>query len=282
MAVKSKRLRFEILKRDGHRCRYCGATAYERRLHVDHVIPESKGGTDDPANLVTACSDCNGGKSDILLDETKLPAGETTEGMLEHAEQIREYLDAQREVSAARDEVREYLADVWRECFLSDPLKTWWAGLRAELTRHSIAQIEEAIEIASRKRLSNAVDQLKYYRGVLRKMRGGGDSPLVETLRSQVAELQAELESERGALACWINDARDLAQCVEWYEKRNKMTARALARGAQWGWSVDTLLRHAPGGELCECQGWQGGELLALFEDVEIELEYRCPLPVVQ
>lgn len=62
MAV-SRRLRFEILRRDGHTCRYCGGSAPEVKLTVDHVVPTALGGTDDPSNLVTACTDCNGGKS---------------------------------------------------------------------------------------------------------------------------------------------------------------------------------------------------------------------------
>lgn len=63
----SRKLRFEILRRDGHRCRYCGATKDEVRLEVDHIHPRSRGGDDDPDNLVTACFDCNRGKRDRLL-----------------------------------------------------------------------------------------------------------------------------------------------------------------------------------------------------------------------
>lgn len=64
MAV-SRRLRFEILRRDNHTCRYCGASAPDVKLTVDHVIPTALGGTDDPSNLVAACAGCNGGKSSI-------------------------------------------------------------------------------------------------------------------------------------------------------------------------------------------------------------------------
>lgn len=59
----SKRLRYEILLRDNHRCRYCGAGASEATLTVDHVIPTALGGTDEPSNLVTACQPCNAGKT---------------------------------------------------------------------------------------------------------------------------------------------------------------------------------------------------------------------------
>jgi hypothetical protein len=67
MAV-SRRLRFEILRRDGHTCRYCGASAPDVKLTVDHVVPTALGGGDQPSNLVTACEGCNGGKSSIPAD----------------------------------------------------------------------------------------------------------------------------------------------------------------------------------------------------------------------
>ncbi|WP_454175358.1 HNH endonuclease [Gordonia sputi] len=59
----SKRLRYEILRRDNHTCRYCGASAPDVTLTVDHVVPVALGGLDDPSNLVAACRDCNAGKS---------------------------------------------------------------------------------------------------------------------------------------------------------------------------------------------------------------------------
>lgn len=62
------RARFDILERDGFRCRYCGATAKDDRLHVDHVEPVSLGGGNDPENLATACSACNFGKSDRIIE----------------------------------------------------------------------------------------------------------------------------------------------------------------------------------------------------------------------
>lgn len=62
MAV-SKRLRYEVLRRDNHACRYCGAQAPEATLVVDHVMPVALGGADKAENLVAACRDCNAGKS---------------------------------------------------------------------------------------------------------------------------------------------------------------------------------------------------------------------------
>ena len=72
MAV-SKRLRYEVLRRDGHKCRYCGHTASDTELAVDHVIPKSLGGPDHPSNLVTSCVDCNLGKATTIPDLVSLP-----------------------------------------------------------------------------------------------------------------------------------------------------------------------------------------------------------------
>jgi hypothetical protein len=62
----SQRLRYEVLRRDNHACRYCGATAPDAKLHVDHVIPQALGGSDHPTNLVTSCQPCNTGKTSSM------------------------------------------------------------------------------------------------------------------------------------------------------------------------------------------------------------------------
>lgn len=67
MARLSKALRFEILARDGFKCRYCGRAAPQVALHVDHVLPRSAGGIDKASNLAASCADCNHGKSDRVL-----------------------------------------------------------------------------------------------------------------------------------------------------------------------------------------------------------------------
>jgi 5-methylcytosine-specific restriction endonuclease McrA len=62
-------LRFDVFNRDGFRCVYCGRSPRESvLLEADHVVPRSAGGPDTMANLVTACQDCNRGKSAKALD----------------------------------------------------------------------------------------------------------------------------------------------------------------------------------------------------------------------
>lgn len=61
-----KGIRHEVLKRDDFRCVECGATNKQSPLQVDHIIPLSKGGTDELDNLRTLCNTCNISKSDLV------------------------------------------------------------------------------------------------------------------------------------------------------------------------------------------------------------------------
>ena len=59
------KMRYDVLKRDDFKCQKCGITAKDgAKLHVDHIIPVSKGGTTTLSNLQTLCDRCNLGKSD--------------------------------------------------------------------------------------------------------------------------------------------------------------------------------------------------------------------------
>lgn len=65
----SDRLRFTILMRDGFTCQSCGASPTKERgveLHVDHIVPWSKGGETEESNLQTKCKKCNLGKGNAF------------------------------------------------------------------------------------------------------------------------------------------------------------------------------------------------------------------------
>lgn len=61
-------IRVPILQRDGYMCAYCG----RRADTVDHIIPKSKGGTEDDTNLVACCMKCNRLKSNRNMEEAKM------------------------------------------------------------------------------------------------------------------------------------------------------------------------------------------------------------------
>lgn len=60
-------MRFEVFRRDNFKCVYCGRSAPEVQLQADHKIPWKVVRRHEVENLVTACRDCNSGKSDKNL-----------------------------------------------------------------------------------------------------------------------------------------------------------------------------------------------------------------------
>lgn len=170
-----QRLRFEILKRDGFRCRYCGTTAVAEPLVVDHVVPVAEGGTDEPSNLVCACWSCNSGKSAVPLDDLRIKPSIPREAMLEQVEHVRAYLDAQRQLDARRNEVAEYLADVWREqTFLevTNELFNRLVVLASELPLEAIVDAIRATGAAVGHRVRTNREAIRYFNGCIRRRRG--------------------------------------------------------------------------------------------------------------
>lgn len=62
-----EKTRNRIFLRDGPRCNYCGDT--RGPYHIDHIIPLSRGGTNDEKNLCVSCATCNLDKGNLLLSE---------------------------------------------------------------------------------------------------------------------------------------------------------------------------------------------------------------------
>jgi hypothetical protein len=67
-----------VARRAGHRCEYCRApeAVFNFPFEVEHVIPTSRGGADDEANLCLACRACNLRKSDRLVHYDDLTRAE--------------------------------------------------------------------------------------------------------------------------------------------------------------------------------------------------------------
>jgi len=59
------KLRWQILERDNFTCQYCGRTAPDVMLEVDHKISLADGGDNSPENLIASCTACNRGKSGL-------------------------------------------------------------------------------------------------------------------------------------------------------------------------------------------------------------------------
>lgn len=173
----SKRLRFEIFKRDSFQCLYCGRNPTQAPLHVDHVLAVANGGNNEPENLVTSCDDCNLGKGAVPLERKQLAVA-GTESQLEQPEQILAFLELQKQLNATRFEVVKSLWSHWHGSV--GPMSEDMLGrLKLIVPQWPYAKLVEAINITAR-RLGRpgqpynewlAVDQAKYFQGVLRSWR---------------------------------------------------------------------------------------------------------------
>jgi len=62
-------LRRRVIERDGLYCVYCDDDLRDAEIHMDHVIPESKGGETSYSNLQVTCRKCNLAKGTLSEDE---------------------------------------------------------------------------------------------------------------------------------------------------------------------------------------------------------------------
>jgi hypothetical protein len=113
----SRKIRFEVFKRDNFTCQYCGRKTPEVILEIDHVIPLSKGGVNDSDNLITSCFECNRGKGESLLDTILKDKDIHDETVLlaEREQQLAEYNYLKQKIrereSSEIEELKNYFAD---------------------------------------------------------------------------------------------------------------------------------------------------------------------------
>jgi hypothetical protein len=117
----STRTRFEIFKRDGFKCLYCGKSPPATILHVDHVLPVVEGGSNEPANLVTACQDCNLGKSDVLLSQKPASLKHTERVERERFAQLKAYNAWLSEKRQQQNHWLRQISDFWVALDGEDP-----------------------------------------------------------------------------------------------------------------------------------------------------------------
>lgn len=60
-------LRGLVFQRDGYVCTYCKDE--DGPFQIDHIVPVTRGGSNEPDNLCVACKPCNSSKGDRLLSE---------------------------------------------------------------------------------------------------------------------------------------------------------------------------------------------------------------------
>lgn len=148
----SKKLRFEVFKRDGFRCQYCVGAAPGVLLVVDHVHPVAEGGKNDLLNLITACQPCNAGKGKrVLGDQTVLEKqlDQLTE-LNDRREQLEMMIKWQVGLSDIKDMAVEQLADHWSKLVngfsLNDNGKQ---SLKKLITQFAVDEVMDAMRTAT-------------------------------------------------------------------------------------------------------------------------------------
>ncbi|MCK1322128.1 HNH endonuclease [Bradyrhizobium sp. 156] len=163
----SKKTRFDVFKRDGFCCVYCGAHPSETvLLEVDHVHPVAEGGTNEADNLVTACWDCNRGKGARLLSSVPQPLEDKAAETAEREAQIRAYYEILEAKKQRLDDELWSIADIYMQRFGDDSiLRTRLASIRTFLARLTYYEVQEAMEIAVDK-MRSRVPAFNYFCGI--------------------------------------------------------------------------------------------------------------------
>lgn len=110
----SKKVRFEIFKRDSFTCQYCGQSAPEITLEIDHINPIYEGGSNDLINLITSCFECNRGKSKNKLTESDILKKQKLQiqELNEKKQQLQLFIEWKKELMNIENEQLNYILDI--------------------------------------------------------------------------------------------------------------------------------------------------------------------------
>jgi DNA-directed RNA polymerase subunit RPC12/RpoP len=161
----SKKTRFEVFKRDGFKCQYCGAHPPSVLLEVDHVVAVAAGGGNDMDNLVTSCEPCNRGKGarDLSAVPETLEAKATA--IREREEQLKGYHDAMEGKRTRLDKQAWELMNLWRIEKDSAP-RDWMNSMRMFIDKLGYHEVRDSIEIAMAKSFYREEKTWRYFCGI--------------------------------------------------------------------------------------------------------------------
>lgn len=174
--------RFEVFKRDGFSCVYCGSRPPQVILEVDHIVAVANGGSNEESNLVTACRQCNQGKSDKRLTITPKPLAQQQEDARECAAQLDEYNKFLMGRRALVDEMVDEIGRYWCNIGLSPDSKDYDVysfgpqranSVRTFLKHLTFAEIIEAVDIAHSRDIygrGSSEQRFRYFCGICWKI----------------------------------------------------------------------------------------------------------------
>lgn len=166
MAI-SKRLRYEILRRDRNTCNYCGGKAPDVTLTIDHVHPVALGGSDDANNLVAACKDCNAGKTSSSPDAPLVAA--VDEAAIRYSVALKQVIDERAARFSAESGYLDRFDKQW--CSWTNPPMDRAADWESSILGFLSAGVSEdyilrAVNTAMGKRYISGRKLWKYFCGI--------------------------------------------------------------------------------------------------------------------
>jgi hypothetical protein len=164
----SKKVRFEIFKRDGFCCAYCGKRPPQTTLEVDHINPVVNGGDNSIDNLITSCFDCNRGKGKGLLSSIPESLKDKAKRIKECELQLSEY----RKIIEVQE--KRITSDVWdvvHELFNEDrnTIRTaWFKSIRQFNDILGLDEVISSAQLAYYKigHKTNEENYFKYFCGI--------------------------------------------------------------------------------------------------------------------
>jgi hypothetical protein len=168
----SKTLRFQVFRRDGFQCLYCGRRPPEAILQVDHAMPVAVGGDSELPNLVTCCSECNAGKRDHIVitpidwEDSELRRLEAFQRLAE----LRAYQALKAELDRELGSITDSLMSCWYTIF-GGAWQPTPEDIRYLLDDHDPDEIEKAFYLASRRSAGPPQEAWRYACAVLRNWR---------------------------------------------------------------------------------------------------------------
>jgi hypothetical protein len=163
----SKKLRFDVFKRDQFVCQYCGSHPPAAVLHVDHIHPVAEGGDNSVDNLITACESCNLGKGARLLSSAPKSLEEKAMLVAEREEQIRGYNNILKARAVRIDEEAwEVAATIEQKEYIEEYSRSKLASIRKFLAELPQIEVLHAAEIASLRFPRGGDRGFKYFCGV--------------------------------------------------------------------------------------------------------------------
>jgi len=166
----SKKTRFEVFKRDGFECQYCGNCPPGVVLEVDHITPKKLKGSNDVDNLITSCFDCNRGKGARDLKIAPPKTDKRLKDIKEKEDQLKALYRYQDKIKKRIENDIDYLDSKWwdelsgeegKYCFTAHARRQ----IKNLLRTFSRYEIEEAMEIAWTK--PHLKDRFAYMCGIL-------------------------------------------------------------------------------------------------------------------